>query len=322
LSKNKTPGGKEMRPNITTAFFVIFGLSLTFIAVGCHHRRADRGRADGAGAEEKIAPSDGKEAAISIVDKGGEGIDLPEREEISRVYKLEPAAVVDVQGINGSIDVETAEVEIAEVLIVRSANKKDELQYRKINIEHQPKFLRIRIDNDRKSIFSEFGTIPEGRQRVMLKVPRSVVFRTNGLNGNLTTGEFDRKVEINGVNGQVKIGRSTGQAAFRGINGKIEATVAKLSDDGISLTGVNGDTDLRFIGDVNATIEANGFHGEVKPDLPNVEVQSGESNIGFYKARIGSGGIRVRINGVNGNVFLGRAEKSIAESPKASTKSK
>jgi hypothetical protein len=225
-------------------------------------------------------------------------------------------------GIDGSIDVETAEAEIAEVFIVRSANTRDDLQFRQINIEHQPDRLRIRIENDRKSVFSALGSIPEGRQRVMLKIPRSARFRTNGLNGNLTAGEFDSKVEINGVNGQVKIGRSTGEANFHGINGNIDAIVAKLSDQGISIAGVNGDTNLRFIGDVNATIEAAGFNGEVKPDLPNVEIQPGESNFGFYKARIGNGGVRTKINGVNGNVSLGRAEKSIAESPKASAKSK
>jgi hypothetical protein len=318
----------KLRPKLTTTLFVILGLSLTLIAGGCgRHRRAEQARAMEEGkTEERIAPSDavkdGKEVAISIVDKGGEGIDLPEKEDIRRVYTLEPAATVDIMGIDGSIDVETSEAEIAEVLIVRSANKRDDLQFRKINIEHQPNRLRIRVENDRKSIFSALGSIPEGRQRVILKIPSGVRFKTNGLNGNLTAGEFDRRVEINGVNGQVKIGRSTGEAIFRGINGNIDATIAKLSDEGISIAGVNGDTNLRFIGDVNATIEASGFHGDVKPDLPNVEIQSGESNFGFYKARVGNGGVRIRINGVNGDVSLGRAEKSIAESPKASTKSR
>jgi hypothetical protein len=319
----------KVRPKLTIALLVILALGLTLIAGGCgRHRRAERaGAMEGSKTEEKIAPSDatkdGKEAAVSIVDKGGEGIDLPEKEEIRRVYKLEPAAVVEVMGIDGGIDVETAEAEIAEVLIIRSANKRDDLQFRKINIDHQANRLRIRVENDRnRSVFATLGSIPEGRQRVMLKLPRRVRFKTNGLNGNLTAGEFDGKVEINGVNGQIKIGRSTGEAAFRGINGGIDATIAKLSDEGISIAGVNGDTNLRFIGDVNATIEAAGFHGEVKPDLPNVEVQPGESRFGFYKARIGNGGVRIKINGVNGDVSLGRAEKSIAESPKASAKSK
>jgi hypothetical protein len=225
-----------VRPKLTIALFVILGLGLALIAGGCrHHRRAERaGAMEGSKTEERIAPSDatkdGKDAALSIVDKGGEGIDLPEKEEIRRVYKLEPAAVVEVMGINGGIDVETAEAEIAEVLIIRSADKRDDLQFRKINIDHQPNWLRIRVEDDRKrSVFAALGEVPEGKQRVMLKIPRRVRFKTHGLNGNLTAGEFDGKVEINGVNGQIKIGRSTGEAAFRGINGSIDATRAEKS---------------------------------------------------------------------------------------------
>jgi hypothetical protein len=300
-------------------------LSLMLVVGGCKHRRADRARSmEGGDKVEKIAPSDattdGKEVAFSLVDKGGE--DMSETEEIRRVYKLGLSTVVEISGINGSVDVETADTEIAEVLIVRSANNKDDLQFRRINIDHTPKRLRIRVENDRKSIFSEMGSFPEGRQRVMLKLPHSVEFRIDGLNGNLTAGGFDGKVEVNGVNGEIKIERATGEALFRGINGNIEVTIAKLADEGIRITGVNGNTKLRFTGDVNATVEMFGIHGEVETDLPNVKVERGESMFGSYKARVGNGGIRIRGDGVNGNIYLVKAGKDSAESPKAAAKTK
>src|SRR5262245_44674987 len=254
---------------------------------------------EGGDKAEKIAASDatadGKEVAFSLVDKGGE--DLPEKEETRRAYQLAAGAVVDVSGINGSIEVETADAEIAEVLIVRSANKRDDLQFRQINIFHEPNGLRIRIEDDRKSIFSAMATVPEVKQRVLLKLPHKVRFNTNNLNGNLTTGGIDGKVQVNGVNGTVKIGQAGGEAFFRGINGNIEATIAKLADEGIRITGVNGNTKLRFIGDVNANIEASGFIGDVQADLPNVQVQSSESMVGSYKARIGSGGVPIKVDG-------------------------
>ncbi|MBO0800501.1 MAG: hypothetical protein J2P31_16910, partial [Blastocatellia bacterium] len=251
------------------------------------------------------------------------GEDLSEKEELRRAYQLAPGALVEVDGINGSIDVETADSEIAEVLIVRSANKREDLQFRQMNIFHQPNRLRIKIEDDRRSVFSAMVNAPDVKQRVMLKVPRNVRFATNHLNGNLTTGPFDGKVEVNGVNGQVKIGQSSGEALFREINGNIEATIAKLSDEGIRLSAVNGNTRLRFVGDVNANIEANGFLGEVRPDLPNVEVQGSESMVGSYKARIGSGGVRIRIESVNGDVYLEKAGKSnTQEAAKAAAKAK
>lgn len=315
-----------MRSRLNNAILAILGLTLLtlmLLAGGCHHRaERARGMEDGDNRGEKIAPSDatkdGKELTVSLVDKGGE--DLPEKEELRRAYQLEPGAVVEIDGINGSIDVETADSEIAEVLIVRSAKKRDDLQFRQMNIFHQPNRLRIRTEDDNRSVFSAMDSAPDVRQRVMLKVPPNIRFVTNGLNGNLTTGVFDGKVEVNRVNGQVKIGQASGEALFRGINGNIEATIAKLSDEGIRISGVNGNTRLRFIGDVNANIEANGFFGEVQPDLPNVEVQSSESMVGSYKARVGSGGVRIRVEGVNGNVYLEKANSP--EATKAAAKAK
>jgi hypothetical protein len=317
-------GGCKVRSRIKITLFAIL-VSVLVVAGGCRHHRMDRARGmEGGDKAEKIAASDatadGKEVAFSLVDRGGE--DLPEKEEIRRVYQLAPGSVVDVSGINGSIDLETADTEIAEVLIVRSANKREDLQFRQIAILHEPNRLRIRTEDDRKSIFSEMATVPEGKQRVILKVPHKVRFNTNRLNGNLTTGEIDGRVDINGVNGAVKIGQARGEAFFRGINGSIEATIAKLADEGVRVTGVNGNTKLSFIGDVNANIEASGFIGDVQPDLPKVEVQSSESMVGSYKARIGSGGVPIRVEGVNGNVYLVKAGKDAPESAKATAKGK
>jgi hypothetical protein len=61
------------------------------------------------------------------------------------------------------------------------------------------------------------------------------------------------------------------------------------------------------------------MNGRVDPELPNVDVRKGE-RYGAYNARIGSGGSRIEINGVNGNVYLGKAEKAGGDSPKGAAK--
>jgi hypothetical protein len=276
-------------------------------------------------AEVNIAPSDatsdGKELTLSIVDKGGEDVDFAEREEIRRVYKLAPGARVEIANINGRVDVETADSDTSEVLIIRSAKKREDLQYRRIAIEHNENRLHIYVENDRKSIWSAMGFIPEGRQRLILKLPRKVEFETRGVNGHLTVGEIDGPVDVRGSNGPVKVAQVSGGLTFQGVNGNIEATIAKLSGDGIEISGVNGDSSLRFIGEVNADIEARGMNGRVEPELPNVEVRKGE-RYGSYEARVGSGGARIEVRGVNGNVYLSKAEKTGGDSPKTAVKAK
>lgn len=322
----------------------VVGFGLTMGVSGCRHRSdqtqakegaesmsiatsdvktdAKDGVEAGAKAGSETASADSNKAETnSIVDKGGEGVDFAEREEIRRSYTLKPGAEIIISNINGRVDVETADTDHAEVLIVRSAKKRDDLQFRKINIEHDPVQLRIRVEEDRRSLFSAFGSIPEGRQRVMLKLPRKVAVETNGVNGDVTIGELDGGVDVRGVNGQINIAQATGGANFRGINGKIDAAIAKLSSgDGIDLSGVNGNTTLRFIGEVNADVQARGHNGKVESDLPNVEERKGEKRYGRYEARIGTGGAQIEIRGVNGNVYLTKAEKQSATTVKATTK--
>lgn len=316
-----------MKPKPIIMMFAILALVLISIAGGCRHRRVDRARAyETSGTDERIAPSDatvaGKDVANALVAKGGEDVDFSETEEVRRAYRLTPGAKVNINNINGRIDVETAETDIAEVLIIRSAKKRDDLQFHKLNISHEPAFLRINVENDRKSAFSALGSIPEGRQRVILRLPRKVEFKTYGLNGNLTVGEIDGTVNAGGVNGAVNIAQATGAASFHGINGNVAATIARLSGEGIDLSSLNGNTELRFIGEVNASVEAFGMNGKVEPDLPNVEVEKSDAVYKPYKARIGNGRVRIRVRGVNGNVYLGKAEKTGEGSPKAADKGK
>lgn len=273
----------------------------------------------GAKVESETASADSNKAETnSIVDKGGEGADFAEREEIRRSYTLKLGADVIVSGINGRVDIETAETDHAEVLIVRSAKKPEDLQFRKINIEHGPSELRISVEDDRRSFFSALGSTPDGRQRVMLKLPRKIAFITNGVNGDVTVGEIEGGVDVRGTNGKVNIAQLTGGATFRGVNGKIDATIAKLATGSeINISGINGNTTLRFIGDVNADVDARAHNGRVESDLPNLEESKAERRHGRYSARIGTGGPHIEIRGVNGNVSLMKAEKSTADATKA-----
>src|SRR5262249_7490293 len=276
----------------------------------------------GAKTETETASADSNKAETnSIVDKGGEGVDFADREELRRRYTLKPKAYVIVSGINGRDAVETADPDHAEVLIVRSAKKREDLQFRKVRIEHDPSELRIGLEGDRRSVFSAFGSIPEGRQRVILKLPRKAAFITNGVNGDVNVGEIEGGVDARGVNGKVNIAQASGGASCRNVNGKIDATIAKLSAGrGIDINNVNGNTTLRFIGDVNADVEARGHNGRVESDLPNLEESKDEKRYGRYSARIGTGGSHISIRGVNGNVSLTKAEKPVAGVSKAASK--
>jgi len=310
----------KLKSSIALIVFACF--SLVFAASGCRMRsRAQRSEAKPAEAATAGKAAE-PQAELSISAGDGADVDLPEKEEVRRKFKLDTEPSIGVYNINGSLTVETADTDTAEILIVRSAKKREDLEnYRKVRIEQQrDNRLTVSIENDRKSLFSSLGSIPEGRQRVVLKIPRKINFDSYSISGNVTIGEILGKVEFHDVNGLIKAARIGGVSEFGNINGGIEATFAPLNGRGIQIYDVNGNVDLHFEGEVNADLDAWSVNGRLNPDLPDVQARNEEPRRGRLKARIGSGGAQIKVGDVNGNVNLVKAQKASTSTAKAAGK--
>lgn len=283
-------------------------IALSIFAVGCiNHRRSDA--AESGNPSDKIAqPNVAADYKYSLADKAGASADLKEREEIRKAYKLDPDSKVKIYSINGSLDVETSETDIAEILIIRSANNKEDLAKFKrvvINFKDEKNQLSIGFTDDKGSPISHiFGGNAETRQRVILRLPQKIRLQTHGVNGQVNIGKIAGRVDINGVNGEIKIAEALSELEMHGINGNIDASVANLANRGIEMNGINGNIALRFIGDIGAKIEAHGFNGEMKPDLGSDLKVIKNEGWGNYEASIGNGGVRIEFNGINGNITL------------------
>ena len=233
------------------------------------------------------------------VQRDGDDRDYSERDEINQTYELSPGAHVEVRGINGTVDIETSNGSTAEVHIVRSARSREELNYRKIIVEHSANNLVIRPEKE-----NERGD-RNVRQRVMLRLPRQVDLTVSGVNGKTTVGEIDGPVRLSGINGSVEVGQAVGYSDISGINGRVRINIARLSDRGINVSGVNGGVELRFSEDLNADLEVSGINGSVNTDVANVTVVGKFSRQNF-RAKIGAGGTPITVKGVNGAVRLSR----------------
>lgn len=280
-------------------------LVCVLFAAGCRRGEmvAEAPPAQPSAAAEANDPS----VTISAVDP--DSYDYAEKEEIRRKYALKPGTLVKIYGINGPVTVETAETETAEILIIRSARKKEDLQFGQITIEQTPERLEIGKEGDRRSIFSAFSTIPEGRQRAILKLPRQVDFEANGISENLTVDEIKGRLKIRGVSGKVLVKRVIGETTLSGLNGETDVTFGPMTGYPVDVFGVNGEVTLRFEGEVNANLLARGNNGEIESDLPGFEKKEDEERPGRIETRIGQGGAEIEIRGVNGNVKLLKAGK-------------
>lgn len=237
-------------------------------------------------------------------DHSDQDSDYSERDEINQSYQLESGAVVEVKGINGTVDIETHSGSTAEVHVVRSARNRDDLNYRKVIIEHTPNRLVVRGENDKSGDWE--GRNRNVRQRVTLRLPRRVDLGVSGVNGRTMVGEIDGPVKLSGINGKVVVGQAVGYSEISGINGKVEITISQLSERGIRVSGVNGAVDLMFRDAVNADLEATGINGHVNTEMAEVVIEGKFSRQNF-KAKIGSGGTLIKIDGINGSVKIKRA---------------
>src|ERR1700682_902431 len=235
------------------------------------------------------------------------------RDEIRKTFQLEPGARLDVQGINGKVDIQTSDTKTAEVYVLRTGNGSDALSRREVIIEQTPTGLLVRGREGRHLGLWEhlFGRNPN--EEVTIKAPRTIALALKGINGAVTTGDVDGPLEAKGINGRVELGGAGQSADIGGINGSVVVSLKELGERGARLSGVNGGIELRLATGLNADLTARGMNGNVRSEISDVTVNKDEPG-SRYSAHIGNGGAPITLNGIHGNVRLTRGDSSAARS--------
>jgi len=235
------------------------------------------------------------------------------RDEVRKSFELQPGARIEVQGINGKVDIQTSDTKTAEVYVLRTGKSRDSLTRREVTIEQNSNGLVIRGKQSRHAGFWEhlFGSNP--REDVTIKAPRAIALALRGINGSVTTGEIDGPLEANGINGRVELGAANQSFDISGINGNVSVGLGQLGARGARLNGINGGIELRLAKGLNADFTAKGMNGNVRSEISEVTVNKEEYG-SSYSATIGSGGTPINLSGINGNVRLTRGESAAANS--------
>jgi hypothetical protein len=227
-----------------------------------------------------------------------------EQEEVRRSFRLSPGANVEVSTIYGTVDIETSNTETAEVQIIRYARNRADFGTRKINVQQTANGLAIRGERD---LSQEPYKV---KHRVLLKLPRQVSLFVEKVNARLNVGEIDGAVCLERINGAVKVAQAAGFAEVSDINGSFTITITKLGERGIRAEDINGAVKLRFTDDLNANLNVIEFNGSVNSELPNTSVIEKKRNE-IFAARIGTGGIPISFNKVNGSIHLSRVGSNV-----------
>ena len=265
--------------------------------------------------------------------------DFQERDEFNQTYQLGPGARVEVSSIRGHVDIVNSDTTTAEVQIIRTAHRRADLDYHKIEVEQTGNSLVVRGVQE-----------PEERRReniqvdhqVILKLPRSIDLSVSSVSGPIKVGDVDGQTHVSSISGSAKIGNVGGKLQVSSISGNLDvgnvgaearvssisgnlrlgqvngsldvssisgtlnATLVSLSPQGIHIQSVSGSVEIGFKSEVNADFSAEHISGEVHLDVPNVTRDSDDKSSNV-RARIGAGGTPITISSVSGSIRLTRS---------------
>lgn len=243
------------------------------------------------------------------VGMSGDNSQTEVRDEIRKSFELQPGARLDVQGINGKVEIQTSDTATAEVYVLRTANNSESLSRREVIIEQTPIGLLVRAKEARHLGIWEhlFGRNP--KEEVTIKAPRAIALALKGINGRVTTGDIDGPLEAKGINGRVELGGASQYAEISGINGGVVVGLKQLGERGARLSGINGGIELRLANGLNADLTSRGMNGSVRSEIPEVTVDKDDHG-SRYSAHIGTGGAPITLSGINGNVRLTRVNST------------
>jgi len=243
-----------------------------------------------------------------IVGASGDNSEGVTGDETRKTFELKPGARIEVQGINGSVEIQTSDTKTAEVYVRRTGDNPSSLRRRELTVELTADVLLVRSKQNHVGFWDHlFGHNP--KEEVVIKAPRQIALALKGINGPVTTGEIDGTIEARGINGRVELGQASESAEIGGINGNIVLALNHLGERGATIKGINGGVELRLASGLNADLTALGMNGSFRSDIPEVTVDK-EGPGSRYSAHIGSGGAPITLAGINGNVRLTRAANS------------
>ena len=221
-------------------------------------------------------------------------------DQVQRTVTLSPGAMVRITGINGLVELETSDSQVADVRVTVQATSRQAMERRPIQIDSTASSLTIATNKERQR--DDDGE--RVRHDVRVRLPRKIDLEVAGVNGAVTVGALDGSVRLNGINGRTTVTHAGSASEISSINGRTIVSVARLAAAGLRVSAVNGGIEIGLPAAINANLEVSSVNGGIDSDFP-VTVTKGFGR-GRMEGSLGSGGPPIVITAVNGGVRLTR----------------
>ena len=138
------------------------------------------------------------------------------------------------------------------------------------------------------------------------------------VNGKITINNLKGDFEVHTVNGKIKMDAVTGSGEAHTVNGKVAVSFDKNPGSDCSFHTINGKLDVTFLSGLSADFKLKTFNGKIYSDFPSTYLpaaasrgkrQSGKyvyKSSRFQGIRIGAGGPTIKMDTLNGNIFISK----------------
>jgi DUF4097 and DUF4098 domain-containing protein YvlB len=230
-------------------------------------------------------------------------------EEFHQSYALTAIGRVSVANINGDVHIIAWDRNEVKVDAVKRAYSPERLKEVTIDVTNTADSVVIKTKYPERNLTFDSRSRENNPAAVeyTLTVPRGA--RIDGaelVNGSLDIEGVQGDVHASLVNGDAKARGLSGEVKLSTVNGSMEVNVADLSESkGVSLNSVNGPIVLIVPSGASADVKASTVHGAITNDF-GLTVNEGQYVGRDLSGQIGSGGVRIRLNNVNGSIAIKR----------------
>jgi DUF4097 and DUF4098 domain-containing protein YvlB len=227
-------------------------------------------------------------------------------QEFHKTVPLSADGRVSLDNINGDVEINGWNRDEVQIDAVKSARDQQRLDEAQIEVSGSGSSVDIKTHYPEHRTNNNPASV-----HYTLHVPEKArLDRINLVNGALNVQKLSGDVNANLVNGKLNASDLSGAADLATVNGTIQANYASLNNvREIKLKSVNGTINLQLPQSPNADVSASVVNGGISTDFP-LTVKGhfvGKSMSGT----LGSGGVRIELNNVNGGIHIGPGRGSL-----------
>jgi DUF4097 and DUF4098 domain-containing protein YvlB len=218
--------------------------------------------------------------------------------EVSQSYPLQPGGSIELQNVNGAIEVQGWDRNEVEVHAVKTAKQREsDLDRVSIDVDAKPDAISITTrypQNEGVEVAVDYT----------IHVPHSARLEHLGtINGTLRIAGVEAVENLHTVNGNIEVFEAGGSVHAHTTNGNVHLELAHLRDkSGPIAETTNGSLVLAVPSDTQADLEARCLNGNFYSELP-IAMESSQKPREIH-GKLGRGGVPIHLRTVNGGIRL------------------